>query len=101
MIVNCIIIDEVWVENGCFRLMKNFIWEYDVFFYVLIVGGIGGGKIYFLLMFIEVLLYINVVFYILDLKNVDFVDLGIVMGNVYYIKEEMIDCVNFFYEGMV
>lgn len=28
-------------------------------------------------------------------------DLGTVMGNVYHTKEEMIDCVNAFYEGMV
>ena len=31
----------------------------------------------------------------------DLADLGTVMGNVYHTKEEMIDCVNAFYEGMV
>ena len=31
----------------------------------------------------------------------DLADLGTVMPNVYHTKEEMIDCVNAFYEGMV
>ena len=39
--------------------------------------------------------------YILDPKNSDLADLGTVMPNVYHTKEEMIDCVNAFYEGMV
>ena len=43
----------------------------------------------------------NAVLYVLDPKNADLADLGTVMGNVYHTKEEMIDCVNAFYEGMV
>ena len=43
----------------------------------------------------------NAVLYILDPKNSDLADLGTVMPNVYHTKEEMIDCVNAFYEGMV
>lgn len=31
----------------------------------------------------------------------DLADLGTVMGNVYHTKDDMIDCVNAFYEGMV
>ena len=31
----------------------------------------------------------------------DLADLGTVMGNVYHTKDDMIDCVNTFYEGMV
>ena len=45
--------------------------------------------------------YTNAVLYILDPKNADLADLGTVMENVYHTKEEMIDCVNAFYEGMV
>ena len=56
---------------------------------------------YFLLTLIEALLHTNAVLYILDPKNADLADLGTVMGNVYHTKEEMIDCVNAFYEGMV
>ncbi|HHN8463110.1 TPA: FtsK/SpoIIIE domain-containing protein [Clostridioides difficile] len=101
MIANRITIDEVKVENGCLRLMKNLVWEYDALPHALIAGGTGGGKTYFLLTLIEALLHTNAILYILDPKNADLADLGTVMGNVYHTKEEMIDCVNAFYEGMV
>ena len=101
MIANRITIDEVWAENGCLRLMKNLVWEYDALPHALIAGGTGGGKTYFLLTLIEALLHTNAVLYILDPKNSDLADLGTVMPNVYHTKEEMIDCVNAFYEGMV
>jgi DNA segregation ATPase FtsK/SpoIIIE and related proteins len=81
--------------------MKNLVWEYDALPHALIAGGTGGGKTYFLLTLIEALLHTNAVLYILDPKNADLADLGTVMGNVYHTKEEMIDCVNAFYEGMV
>ena len=101
MIANRITIDEVRAENGCLKLMKNLVWEYDALPHALIAGGTGGGKTYFLLTLIEALLHTNAVLYVLDPKNADLADLGTVMGNVYHTKEEMIDCVNAFYEGMV
>ena len=101
MIANRITIDEVWAENGCLRLMKNLVWEYDALPHALIAGGTGGGKTYFLLTLIEALLHTDAILYILDPKNSDLADLGTVMPNVYHTKEEMIDCVNAFYEGMV
>ena len=101
MIANRITIDEVRAENGCLRLMKNLVWEYDALPHALIAGGTGGGKTYFLLTLIEALLHTDAILYILDPKNADLADLGTVMGNVYHTKEEMIDCVNAFYEGMV
>ena len=55
----------------------------------------------FLLTIIEALLRTNADLYILDPKNADLADLGTVMGNVYHTKDDMIDCVNAFYEGMV
>ena len=63
--------------------------------------GTGGGKTYFLLTIIEALLRTNVDLYILDPKNADLADLGTVMENVYHTKDDMIDCVNAFYDGMV
>lgn len=101
MIANRITIDEVRAENGCLRLMKNLVWEYEALPHALIASGTGGGKTYFLLTLIEALLHTNAILYILDLKNADLADLGTVMENVYHTKEEMIDCVNAFYEGMV
>ena len=101
MIANRITIDEVRAENGCLRLMKNLVWEYDVFPHSLIAGGTGGGKTYFLLTLIEALLHTNAILYILDPKNTNLADLGTVMGNVYHTKEEIIDRVNAFYAGMV
>ena len=63
--------------------------------------GLVAVKPIFLLTLIEALLHTNAILYILDPKNADLADLGTVMGNVYHTKEEMIDCVNAFYEGMV
>lgn len=101
MIANRISIDEVIAENGGLRLMKNLVWEYDSLPHALICGGTGGGKTYFLLTIIEALLKTNADLYILDPKNADLADLGTVMGNVYHTKDDMIDCVNAFYEDMV
>lgn len=101
MIANRISIDEVIAENGGLRLMKNLVWEYDSLPHALICGGTGGGKTYFLLTIIEALLRTNADLYILDPKNADLADLGMVMENVYHTKDDMIDCVNAFYEGMV
>ena len=94
MIANRITIDEVRAENGCLRLMKNLVWEYDALPHALIAGGTGGGKTYFLLTLIEALLHTNAVLYILDPKNADLADLGTVMENVYHTKEKMIDVIS-------
>ena len=101
MIANRISIEEVKAEHGGLKLMKNLIWEYDALPHALIAGGTGGGKTYFLLTIIETLLQTNAVLFILDPKNADLADLGTVMKNVYHTKEDMINCVNSFYEGMV
>ena len=101
MIANRISIEEVKAEHGGLKLMKNLIWEYDALPHALIAGGTGGGKTYFLLTIIETLLQTNAVLFILDPKNADLADLGTVMPNVYHTKEDMIKCVNSFYEGMV
>ncbi|MCR0570860.1 ATP-binding protein [[Clostridium] innocuum] len=101
MIANRISIEEVQAENGGLRLMKNLDWEYDSLPHALICGGTGGGKTYFILTIIEALLRTNAVLYVLDPKNADLADLGTVMDRVYYQKEDMIDCVNAFYDGMV
>lgn len=101
MIANRISIEEVQAENGGLRLMKNLVWEYDALPHALICGGTGGGKTYFILTIIEALLKTNAQLYILDPKNADLADLGTVIPNVCYKKEDMISCINSFYDGMV
>ncbi|MGG5331055.1 FtsK/SpoIIIE family protein [Enterococcus sp. AZ163] len=100
-IANRISIDEVKAANGRLRLMKNVYWGYDQLPHMLIAGGTGGGKSYFILTLIETLLQTNAKLYILDPKNSDLADLSIVLPHVYYRKEEMLSALNEFYEKMM
>lgn len=101
MIANRISIDEMQAKNGKLRLMKNIWWEYDKLPHMLIAGGTGGGKTYFILTLIEALLNTNAKLYILDPKNADLADLGSVMNEVYYQKEDILSCIDRFYEEMM
>lgn len=101
MIANRISIDEVIAEDGCLRLMKNVCWEYDKLPHMLVSGGVGSGKTYFLLTLIKALIGINAVLYVLDPKKADLADLETVIPNVYYRKDDMIDCINAFYDEMM
>ena len=101
MIANRISIDEVSAKNGCLRLMKNMWWEYDNLPHMLIAGGTGGGKSYFILTIIEVLMRTDSFLYILDPKNADLSDLGVVLPDVYYQKEDMIACLDRFFDLMM
>lgn len=100
-ISNRISIDEVEAVNGSLRLMKNIYWSYDELPHMLIAGGTGGGKTYFILTLIETLLRTDAEMYILDPKNSDLADLAEVLPNVYYRKEEMIHALHQFYEEMM
>ncbi len=101
IIANRISIEDVKAENGRLRLMKNVWWEYDSLPHMLLAGGTGGGKTYFILTLIEALLQTDSVLYVLDPKNADLADLGEVMPNVFYKKEDMIACIQQFYEDMM
>jgi len=100
-IANRISIADVQTEHGKLRLMKNVWWEYDKLPHMLIAGGTGGGKTYFILTLIEALLHTNAILYVLDPKNADLADLEAVMPNVYYKKEDMIACIDRFYDEMM
>lgn len=100
-IANRISIEDVQAEHGKLRLMKNIWWEYDKLPHMLIAGGTGRGKSYFILTVIEALLRTNSTLYVLDPKNSDLADLEAVMPNVYYKKDDMIACINNFYDGMM
>lgn len=101
MIANRITIDEVKAENGSLKLMEGVYWEYDKLPHMLIAGGTGGGKTYFLLTVIEALLHINAEMYVLDPKNADLADLGAVMPGVYYRKDDISAAVDRFYLKMM
>ncbi|MEI3597717.1 MULTISPECIES: FtsK/SpoIIIE domain-containing protein [unclassified Oceanobacillus] len=101
MIANRISIDDVIAQNGRLKLMKSMDWEYDQLPHMLIAGGTGGGKTYFILTLIEALLKTNAKLYILDPKNADLADLSTVMPDVYYKKEDMMACIDQFYEDMI
>lgn len=98
---NRITIDEVQAENGSLKLMANVYWEFDKLPHMLIAGGTGGGKTYFILTIIEALLRTNAQMYVLDPKNADLADLSAVIPEVYYRKEEIAACIDRFYEGMM
>ena len=100
-IANRITIEEVQAKDGKLRLMKNVWWEYDKLPHMLIAGGTGGGKTYFILTIIEALLRTNAVMYVLDPKNADLADLVVVMPEVYYKKEDITSCIDCFYDGMM
>ena len=65
MIARRISIDEVQAHDGKLCLMKNMWWEYDNLPHMLIAGGTGGGKTYFILTLIEALLHTDSKLYIL------------------------------------
>lgn len=100
-IANRISIDDVKADNGKLKLMKNVWWEYDKLPHMLIAGGTGGGKTYFILTLIESLLRTDSELSILDPKNADLADLETVLPNVYYKKEDMVACIDSFYENMM
>lgn len=101
MLENRISIGEVEAKDGKIKLMKNIWWKYDSMPHMLCVGGTGGGKTYFLLTMIEVLLRTKAVLYILDPKNSDLADLAVLIPNVYSKKEGMVECLQDFYDGMM
>ena len=100
-IANRISIEDVQAKDGSLRLMENVWWEYDKLPHMLIAGGTGGGKTYFILTLIEALLRTNAVLFVLDPKNADLADLQSVMPDVYYKKEDMLACIDRFYEEMM
>ncbi|WP_370642400.1 FtsK/SpoIIIE domain-containing protein [Virgibacillus salidurans] len=76
---NRIPIKQVTVENGAMRLMDNVYWKFDKMPHMLIAGGTGGGKTYFILTLIEALLTSGADVRILDPKRADLADLETVM----------------------
>lgn len=100
-IANRISIDDVTCENGELKLMKTVSWKYDSLPHMLIAGGTGGGKTYFILTIIEALAKTDAKLSILDPKNADLADLEEVLPDVHYQKDDMLAALNSFYEEMM
>ena len=94
-------ITDVTVKDGRMKLMHHIFWAFDSLPHMLVAGGTGGGKTYFLLTIINALVKTNAVLYVLDPKNADLADLSAVMPNVYSQREDMVDCLNQFYDDMM
>lgn len=98
---NRIRIDEMIVKDNSLRLMKNLYWRINKLPHMLIIGGTGSGKSYFILSLITALLRSNAVLSIIDPKNADLADLATVMPDVYSDKDEIIKCLTQFEEDMI
>ena len=101
MVADRISIDEAKAGDGRLRLMKNVWWEYDTLPHMLIAGGTGGGKTYFILTLIHALVQTRAVIHVLDPKNADLADLSAVMPEVYYRKQDIAACVSRFCDAMM
>ena len=101
MVADRISIDEAKAEDSRLRLMKNVWWECDTLPHMLIAGGTGGGKTYFILTLIHALVQTRAVIHVLDPKNADLADLSTVMPEVYYRKEDIAACVSRFCDAMM
>lgn len=100
-ITSRISINDIEIKKGAIKLMKNLWWEYDELPHMLISGGTGGGKTYFILSLILGLIRGNTELFILDPKNADLADLAHIIPNVYSKEEEMIECLNNFHQRMM
>src|SRR5699024_2146069 len=100
-IANRISIDEVIAQDGSLKLMESLYWEYDKLPHMLIAGGTGGGKSYFILTLIEALLKTDAKVDVLDPKNADLADLSAGMPDVYDNPEDMTACIDQYYEHMM
>lgn len=71
---NRITINEVTVSGSAIRLMRDLWWNFDAVPHMLIAGGTGGGKSYFLLTLVEALIKVGTLD-ICDPKKADLEDL--------------------------
>lgn len=88
-------IKDVVAKNGSIKLMEGVYWNYDSAPHMLIAGGTGGGKTYFLYSLIKAMLDVGTID-ICDPKNADLADLSdlpVFKGHVHYGSgETMIRC---------
>lgn len=99
---NRISIDDAVAENGVLPLMKHISWQFDKLPHMLIAGGTGGGKIYFMLTIIKACVGLGADVRILDPKNADLADLEEVLPKkVYSQKNGILMCLRKSVDGMM
>ncbi|MCY7794596.1 coupling conjugation protein ConQ [Bacillus spizizenii] len=99
---NRISIDDAVAENGVLPLMKHISWQFDKLPHMLISGGTGGGKTYFMLTIIKACVGLGADVRILDPKNADLADLEEVLPKkVYSQKNGILMCLRKSVDGMM
>ncbi|KIU10775.1 coupling conjugation protein ConQ [Bacillus subtilis] len=99
---NRISIDDAIAENGVLPLMKHISWQFDKLPHMLIAGGTGGGKTYFMLTIIKACVGLGADVRILDPKNADLADLEEVLPKkVYSQKNGILMCLRKSVDGMM
>lgn len=81
-------------------LMKGLLWDIAKTPHMLIVGGTGGGKTYFIFTLIQGLLRMKADLILLDPKQSDLADLEKILPNVAYKQTGIEMQLRMFYEGM-
>lgn len=101
--INRISIDESVVKDGSLRLMKNTYWEFDELPHMLVTGGTGGGKTYFIFSVIKSALEYGSKIYVSDPKNSDLADLSSVLPRdmVHYSSDGITKMVENFRDEML
>ncbi|ADP30963.1 putative DNA wielding protein; mobile element region [Bacillus atrophaeus 1942] len=99
---NRISIDDAKTEKGVLPLMKHISWQFDKLPHMLIAGGTGGGKTYFMLTIIKACVGLGTDVRILDPKNADLADLEEVLPKkVYSQKNGILMCLRKSVDGMM
>lgn len=97
---NRINLEEAKAADGRLILMKHIAWEYDRKPHMLVAGDTGSGKTWYLMGIVELLLHTDARLYIIDPKNVDLAYLEHALPEVWHEKEDILSCINRFYEAM-
>ena len=97
---NRLSIDDVTAQDGRMKLMRHIVWEYDSMPHMLVAGGTGGGKTYFLMTLIEKLAGIGARLFVIDPKRSALSCLNRVLPEVWSEKDDILDCTVRFYEAM-
>ncbi len=99
---NRISIDDAVAKDGVLPLMKHVSWKFDKLPHMLISGGTGGGKTYFMLTIIKACVGLGADVKILDPKNADLADLEEVLPKrVYSQKNGILMCLRKSVDGMM